>query len=150
MIKTGLLMVVLTGVWILGWAGSVIPEENQTILENQNQSQGPRSRWVPTRAHTARALEAIVAFLNKTMSPNWKNQQRIPIRNRFSSYCVQFVGIFVDGRKALHCNFFPADDDIPRDRKSYVYVLDGGSSYWRINYDTEEERCFDFDVNGEA
>jgi hypothetical protein len=74
----------------------------------------------------------------------------VAVRGRFSTYAVQFVGIRVDGRRALHCNFFPAHDDIDHDRKSYVYVLDGGADYWRINYDIEEGRCFDFDVNGES
>jgi hypothetical protein len=141
-------------VWIsvagLVWAGEMIPEENQTILENQNHEMGPRSRWIPTRAQTSGALEAIYAFLSKAMSPDWKNRNRLIIRNRFSTYHVQFVGIMVDGRRALHCNFFPADDDIQHDTDSYVYVLDGGASYWRINYDTQEDQCFDFDVNGES
>jgi hypothetical protein len=148
--KAIIALVMLVGVGIMDWAGSGIPEENQIILENQDQGQGPRSLWVPDKEQTARALEVIVAYLNKPLSPEWKNRQRIIVRNRFSSYCVQFVGILVEGRKALHCNFFPAADDPPRNRKTYVYVLDGGASYWRINVDTEEDRCFDFDVNGEA
>lgn len=148
--KYSVLLIFIMCVSIFARAGDTIPEENQTILENQNQDYGPRSRWVPSKVQTSRALEAIYFFLKKTMSPDWKNRNRIIIRNRFSSYHVQFVGIIVDGRKTLHCNFFPAEDDIRHDTKTYVYVLDGGASYWRINFDTEEERCFDFDVNGES
>jgi len=136
--------------WSSLWAEAGIPEENQTILVNQDQHNGPRSGWVPSKTQTHRALETIVTFLNQTLSPEWKNRQRRVIRKRFSSYHVQFVGIIVDGQKALHCNFFPADDGFKHDTKSYVYVLDGGASYWRINVNTEEDTCFDFDVNGEG
>lgn len=131
-------------------AADKISKENQTILENQNKTYGPKSHWVPSKAQTSMALEAIYKFLNKKMTPDWRNRQRKIIQDQLSSYHVQFVGIIIDGRKSIHCNFFPDEDSFKHDKDSYVYVLDGGASYWRINYDIEKNICFDFEVNGEA
>jgi len=131
-------------------ADNVISEENQTILESQNKIYGPKSQWVPSKTQTCLALEAIYKFLNKELTPDWRNRQRKIIQDQLSSYHVQFVGIIIDGRKSIHCNFFPNEDSFKYDKNSYVFVLDGGASYWRINYDIEKNICFDFEVNGEA
>jgi hypothetical protein len=130
-------------------AGDRIPGENQTILKDQDQEYAPGSRWTPTRSQTSRALEAIYEFLNRKMEDGWKNRQREIIRKRISSYHVQFLGIVKQGRKIIHCNFFP-EKDPDHDKTRYVFVLDGGASYWRIDYDPGKNLCFDFNVNGEA
>ena len=131
-------------------AGDRIPEENRTILKNQDEEYAPKGRWTPTRAQTTRALEAVYKFLGREMAEGWKNRQREIIRKRIPSYHVQFLGIVKEGRKVIHCNFFPEKEDFKNRETRYVFVLDGGASFWRVNYDPEKNICFDFNVNGEA
>lgn len=148
--KTILMIIFIAGIGVGMWASGVIPEENQTILRTQNRPFGPKSQWVPSRAQASKALEAVYRFLGTEITPDWRNRQRKEIQDQISSYHVQFVGIIIDGRQIIHCNFFRAGDGFRHDRTTYVFVLDGGSSYWRVNVDIEKSLCFDFDVNGEA
>jgi hypothetical protein len=126
--KTILMIIFITCIFISICPSGVIPEENQTILDNQTREYGPRCRWVPSKAQTSKALEAIYTFLKTEITPDWRNRQR----------------------KAIHCNFFQEEGGFNHDKYTYVLVLDGGTSYWRINYDIDKNKCFDFEVNGEA
>jgi hypothetical protein len=148
--KTILMIIFITCIFISICPSGVIPEENQTILDNQTREYGPRCRWVPSKAQTSKALEAIYTFLKTEITPDWRNRQRKDIQDQISSYHVQFVGTIIDGRKAIHCNFFQEEGGFNHDKYTYVLVLDGGTSYWRINYDIDKNKCFDFEVNGEA
>lgn len=148
--KIILSIIIITCVATIVSTGDKIPEENQTILKSHNKEYGPKGQWVPAKTQTSKALEAVYKFLDKKMAQEWREKQRLVIKGQISSYYVQFLGIKIEGRKVIHCNFFRDEDLFKRKKDSYVFVLDGGASFWRINYDIEKDKCLDFEVNGEA
>ena len=71
---------------------------------------------------------------------------------RIDQYRCQYFGITVDGRKRIYYNFFLNDTEaFDGDwRTEPVFVLDGGSDYFHLEYDLESRQCTNFYVNGEA
>lgn len=129
-------------------ADNIISQENQIILKNKSEKYGPKIEWVPSQAQTAKALAAIYSFIKNNpyadkFNPEWKiTIERMPY------YRVQFLGIMVEGRKIIHCNFYPKNKGVNYFRNDYVFVYDGGTSFWRIDYDIEKDICLNFEVNG--
>jgi hypothetical protein len=68
----------------------------------------------------------------------------------------QYVGVVTsEGAKRILVNGFPgaenaASDDFPYWRQGIVWVLDGGASYWRIQYNIEGGSFTEFESNGYA
>ena len=78
------------------------------------------------------------------------------ILERLDQYRRQYAGITLrDGRRRILVNCFPAATSPETDQFAdwkgrWVSVLDGGNSYWRIQYEVGSGRFFEFDVNGYA
>src|SRR5262249_8212007 len=77
------------------------------------------------------------------------------IIDRLDQYARQYIGI-VDshGARKVLVNCFPApgSEAPPLSdawRHQVISVLDGGSSYWRIQYDVASGQYEEFDVNGD-
>jgi len=81
-------------------------------------------------------------------------EQIAEILKHRKQYRVQFLGLYRDGRKVIHCNFFPIrfpeekQDDAAYWKREIVEVMDGGFWYWRIDYDPQTGRSSNFLVNG--
>ncbi len=143
-----LLVICLSGVVL---ANDVISKDHQIILKNTKHAYGPKTEWIPSEAQTAKALVAIKQFLiNENPYSGPFNDQRAIILNRLSDYRVQFIGILIDGQQMIHCNFFPKSGDFNYAKNAYVFVFDGGTSFWRIDCDITNNVCLNFEVNGEA
>ena len=99
--------------------------------------------WTPAEADIAEATPRIKAFLI-TQSPS--------IASRLATYRCQYFGVFIDGKRRIYCNFFPADDVWPdwNWRTAPLSVDDGGDSYFQLEYEIETKRCLNFMVNGDA
>jgi hypothetical protein len=76
------------------------------------------------------------------------------ILGNYSSYRRQYVGIKVaGGTRRVLVSSFPevpegAPDEFPSWLQRWVYVDDGGASFWRIEYDVATGTFLGFDVNG--
>lgn len=143
---------------------ATIPTEQQMIYQGREipqelaaEKKNALRLWIPTPEETAPALAAARKFFESdTIDTVCDKDTRAEITGRFSGYCVQFVGFIKNGKKKIHCNFFTPYSDKKRTktlalaRETYILVNDGGSYFWRIDYDVESGKCEAFEVNGEA
>lgn len=97
--------------------------------------------WVPTAEMIARAEPIVLKYIEA-------NDERIFAK--LDRYRCQYVGIVVEGKKRLYCNFFELTEDEADWKESFVFVFDGGDMYFQLEYDVESARCLNFAVNGEA
>lgn len=69
-----------------------------------------------------------------------------------SDYYRQYVGYIAnEGNKVIYINAICAASGDKNDlKKTWWFVLDGGSCYYQIRIDLKAKKCFDFSVNGEA
>ena len=75
------------------------------------------------------------------------------IYEHLANYRRQYLGCVVDGRRRVFVNAFidAGSDGIdwhPSWARHAVFVLDGGHSYWRIQYDLDSGQYVDFEQNG--
>jgi len=113
--------------------------------------------WTPAPEDMEKALSAISAFLqnpdkHEDVIEAWTTDleyARGEIKNiyrNYSDFGVQVVGIVIDGKKRIHCNFGPAKEV----GDDYMLVLDGGFWYWRIEYDMETGGLLNLSIQGYA
>ena len=117
-----------------------IPATNQIILSV--------GAWKPSTEQTQKALVSVQAFLNQS-----KHHDIPKILANTKNYRVQFVGVLRNGKKVIWCNFFPApdkDDEFHYWKRDKVEVMDGGFSFWQIDFDPTKNSCSEFKVNGYA
>jgi len=149
-----LLIIVILSLQNVFATEAFIPDKNQVILTKESKYFSHKVAWVPTKEETSKALSAIAIFLqNPEEHKNYSKvaQNKISLIHKlFLNYRVQFVGIDVDGKRIIHCNFFPNSESFSYWKESYVFVFDGGYSFWRIDYDINNGRCFNFEYNGDA
>jgi hypothetical protein len=65
-------------------------------------------------------------------------------------YRAQVVGLVVEGHRRLYFNVFISDGPRESVPTEWVEVDDGGISFWRIQYDLDDDRCLGFECNGYA
>jgi len=97
--------------------------------------------WSPSEEDVHAAEAAIHNFI-KVSQPE--------IFTRLHKYGRQYFGIIVKGRKRIYCNFFMNPKEFPYRFSQFVFVLDGGNYYFRIEYDVDSKTCLNFLSNGEA
>ena len=126
-----------------------VPRQNRAILHS--------GRWTPSQSQADAAYRSVQRFLQKpVVSESYYLRQIAEILKHRKQYRVQFIGRYHKGRKIILCSFFPIrfpedkHDDAPEWRQQLVEVMDGGFWYWRVEYDSQTDRCGDFDVNGYA
>lgn len=98
--------------------------------------------WTPTKAQALKAEEKIKEHL-KDNSPSdapdlWRDLPK---------YKRQYVGIIVNGHKRIFCNFYRWNKPLS---PKPIFVFDGGANFFRIEYDLEDEKCYNFKTNGYA
>ena len=99
-----------------------------------------------------KALKQQIKELNK----NHPNQisRKSNIEKHLGKYRRQYFGIITPkGERTIHVNCFKKekDDDWQKSWMSNLYeVLDGGSNYWRVNFNIATGVLFDFSTNGVA
>jgi hypothetical protein len=110
------------------------------------------SLWSPVDSQIQRALSGVPYFLD-TCSRNFQPSGNMTngckeILGKLSEYKVQGIGLFRNGQRIVHLNFFVPGTLAPDWRTAYVSVLDGGSDYWRIDFSLESGEYLNFSVNG--
>jgi len=110
--------------------------------------------WEPSIDDISRAETCIRQFLvsaqhDPKLAAYQKENAAFILKN-LGEYRRQYVGIVVDGEKRIWCNSFSSDDSYPEWQQHPVYVLDGGRSYWQIEYIPLEDECVNFHVHGES
>lgn len=117
------------------------PEFNEIIIFDEDIRRTIDGYWSPSKEDVRAAEVAIRSFL--------KNSQP-EIFARIDKYGRQYFGIIVKGRKRIYCNFFMNPKNFPSRFSDYVFVLDGGNDYFRIEYDVDSKTCLNFSPNGIA
>lgn len=90
------------------------------------------------------------------MKDSYQLSQIHLIRQHARQYRVQFVGRYRKGKKVVLCNFFPIrfpeekDDGFSYWKQQLVEVTDNGFWFWRIEYESQLDRCMGFTSNGYA
>jgi hypothetical protein len=65
-------------------------------------------------------------------------------------YFRQYLGIVLDGRRAVYVNAFRGAESFPSWRERAVQVCDGGNDFWGAIYDPATRRFSRLGFNGEA
>jgi hypothetical protein len=130
-----------------------IPIKQQVILKQVPERFRYKEFWEPTEKETQTALATIMAFVH---DPKQNDRELEKIQSHYGQYYVQFIGILVEGKRRLFCNFFLVDESLFSERlkenwqEKLIRVRDGGFYYWRIEYDLETGKCLNFESNGYA
>ncbi len=116
--------------------------------------------WTPTLSelHDLEAgLEPALEVLRTEFggSSSYWCRETTEIIDKLDNYRVQYLGVIVKGRKRILANYFFVRPGRAGDRFSYwtrkwVWVLDGGSNYWRIQFDLGSRKFVEFRANGYA
>lgn len=131
-------------------------------------------RWQPDKKDMPALIDAVYKYLWLYQVPNddkadWPEEDRRDY-HRFEQwslnqvlinrpiYACQVVGYEKDGRKRIHLNFFPKNEITSRKPGTtepwwhfrYVVVLDGGPSFWQIDYDCKAKTFLNFMPNGQG
>ena len=125
---------------------TIIPPENIVILNTKE------STWTPTAEQVDAALKKVFEFIDNPSNVNdWQKSEIQKIKNKLTSYNVQFVGKEDNGNKIIWCNFFiNYEERFDYWKKGVVFVLDGGNNFWQIMYDPKSDSCYKFYSNGYA
>ena len=120
--------------------------------------------WVPTSAQAIEAEKAVrdyitraqkdakVAFPNDTGSVSeWRQKSLVEVGQKYPQYVIQFVGIMVNGKKQIFCNYSCRDTSQQLDpSRNFIFVYDGGSCFWQIEYVPGTKSCTGLQINGNA
>jgi len=117
--------------------------------------------WTPTAGdvdlfekHLRPALEAGIrrpVILSPSEPDRVLPEHLRTILKRLSNYRRQYFGVIgSSGVKRLFVNLFPASAEDKSWTRHYVFVFDGGTSYWRIQFDPASRRFLQFNTNGFA
>ena len=107
--------------------------------------------WTPDDSDILRAHSDLLGQIDKILR-RAEQDQRSYIKQNIHKYRTQYLGIIVGGRKMIHMNFV-SPHDIDEEglasgwREMYVLVHDGGSDFWRVNYDLKSRHFKDLRIN---
>ena len=120
-------------------------------------------RWTPKKVDIENAESILRRQLSNINKDKVNQFGGYPIIHRnLNSYFRQYVGILNEkGQKIIHINFYwnkySLIDKIKgyhnsriNFKSNYAIVFDGGSYYWQINVNLEEQKLSDLQINGVA
>ena len=144
--KTFLIFIaMLTSINGIAAQKSFPPKEKQAILIIKQES------WQIKEKDVKKALKAIGIFLrNEKAHENIGKYEKIQIKyisDNFNTYNVQFIPRTINGSKIIYCNFFKPASIYPNWKTEETLVIDGGNSFWQIEYNIETGKCSNFNVN---
>jgi hypothetical protein len=98
--------------------------------------------WIPSREQVLEAEAAISKHLKEK-----KPEQSPKLWQKLSHYKRQYIGIVVDGRKRIYCNFYCSDDSLS---DKPIVVDDGGDCYFQVEYEVKTSKIYNLSINGNA
>ncbi|TGE28092.1 hypothetical protein [Hymenobacter metallicola] len=111
-------------------------------------------RWTPTAADILPLEQDLVVFMNKQPRKSLVHQTTYgpSIRKQLGRYIRQYAGyISPKGEKIIYvnCLWDKGATGFTQDWPThFIQVLDGGTSYWRIYYDTVKRKFVGLSTNG--
>ena len=110
--------------------------------------------WEPSQSDVPRAIQATRLYLEnlkKTTSSDSQREKITEILGGWDRYLCQAIGHVKDGKKLIHLNFFAKEDVSEEDfttwQHHYIAGSNGGTEYWRIEYDYKAQTFSDFEIN---
>ncbi len=123
---------------------AIFPESSYEIM--------PGKRFTPTKEEIFEAEKALKSKL-KEANRNLENQYNSPIIHRnLKKYKRQYFGFINDkGEKILYINsLWKKNEEETKWLQQIIMVSDGGSHYWKIEYNLETDELINLSVNGSA
>lgn len=120
---------------IEGAEGVIVPANMASEFELAEQY------WTPSEEDVLKLENSLPAYLEQVGATE--------VAGRLPEYKRQYVGFTFDGDQLIYGNFFcnPLNYDW---QKEAVFVLDGGSCYFQIQYDPKNDQFLYLQINGEA
>jgi hypothetical protein len=115
--------------------------------------------WTPDANVVKKAEEELLGYLKERKSEALRKKDSIVVFDLLIANIHhqrrQYVGVIVEGKQLLHINFFPpvsqnGSDIYANWRKQYIVVDDGGSNFWRIDFNPSTRVFSRLIVNGES
>ena len=103
---------------------------------------GAKEFWMPSKQEVLKAEQRIQEHL-KTNTERYAD-----LWKKLPAYKRQYVGIIVNDRKRIFCNFFCFPDGPPSEKP--MIVFDGGTCFFHIEYDVSDKNCYEFKANASA
>ncbi len=112
----------------------------------------PESRWIKIEGGSWEPSAKIVARLRERIESVVGAQAKAEGRKlqEWTRYTFQYQGQERRGRRFVFVNAFCTGDERQQLDKQMVRVLDGGTCFFNLKYDAEENRFFEILINGDA
>jgi hypothetical protein len=142
------------------YTGVIFPASRAVDISSIAEAK-PRGYWTPDHEQIDRCESKLRQGLERLCvdpleSNPFVTQAVHDVLSHLTGYRRQYIGIITaTGSKRILLNCFPGppskgEDFFPNWRQEIVFVLDGGSSFWRIQYDVATDKYTEFDSNGDA
>jgi hypothetical protein len=131
---------------------SQIPMMHKVILDYQHIDDIVQNS--KQRATSWKEIESIdikcFRYLSTFESSNVILKKQInEIMTSYSKYYIQFIGYDKNGKHYVHCNYF-LNNEYLKWKTDYLFVRDGGSAFWRIEYCIDNRKFEMLSINGYA
>lgn len=123
---------------------AIFPESSDEIMQGK--------RFTPTKEEIIKAENALKSKL-KEVNRNFENQYNSPIIHRnLKKYKRQYFGFINNkGEKVLYINsLWKKNEKETKWLQQIIMVSDGGSYYWNIEYNLDNDELMNLSVNGPA
>jgi len=134
---------------------------NRSDLSNQFEKDFLEGVWEPSESDVSRAIQGVRPCLEKLEKTTLPKRDRERIEDILAEsdgyYACQAYGQTKDGKKLIHLSFFPksfirSSKEIEGSdwRHDLQTAVDGGTAFWRIDYDRQTNAYSGFDTNLDA
>ncbi|MEL1246871.1 hypothetical protein [Flavobacterium helocola] len=123
---------------------AIFPESCNEIMQ--------QNRFTPTKEDIIKAENALKSKI-KEVNRNFENQYNSPIIHRnLKKYKRQYFGFINNkGEKVLYINsLWKKNEKETKWLRQIIMVSDGGSYYWNIEYNLDNDELMNLSVNGPA
>ena len=104
----------------------------------------PEFYWTPTKKQVRNFEKQLESYLDERVANNYPE-----ILENLTGYIRQYAGLVIEDRHIIFASFFcEVWDDNWQDY--YQLVMDGGSCFFEIEYDTDSKEFLSIYVHGEA
>lgn len=124
------------------YTGAILDTLQKCKSTNQEIQKYWPKNWMPNIFQIDSAEKILERYLKK-------NESFIKVEN-LSEYLRQYYGCYEKtGQKVININFFYKFflSDHPNWRNEYILVYGGGSAYWNIVVNIEEDTCYGMHIN---
>lgn len=119
--------------------------------------------WTPTAGEAIAAEKAArdliaraqkdpkVAFPNDPDNALSMDRRQLgEIDKKYSKYGIHFIGVTVNGKKEIFCNYFCLDAIHQLDpTHDFIFFYKGGSCFWRVEYVPATKSCTGLEINSD-